>query len=245
MATPSKVDSEDNRKWFIDRVDSVLQNWIDLHESDSDNFSSMVEHVDEGVLRIRNVSWQIIAVVIASAIALTQLSLLAETALIDLIAISVLIGVAWTLIIAAIRRAILPRMEKVEESYMTGRLTLLDLQSWFQNRTMSISAVSQDRLDLYFEFVKVAVASIYYSVFNSGLRFQSEMRLVKPGEQLEPSLQKLRETASKGYQRYKEIRTELRNPELFLPVLYLLAPFEAQYEAEQGLKEHSSGLMPI
>jgi len=206
VATP---DSEENRKWFINRIDSLVQNFIDIHETDSENFYASLEDADEGLILG---TWQ----------------------LIDFVSILAVIGFGWTLIVTVIRKAILPRMEKVGEAYDLAHLSLLYIQSWFQNITMKPSNVSQERLDLFYNFIKVAVASLYSTVFLAAIKFRTETRLIKPGEQLEPSLHRLNLSIQEGYQLFKGKRAELMNPDVFSPnLLSMLAPFDREYQSEQ------------
>jgi len=214
-STPNSADSLENRKWFVDRIDSVLQNWIELHESDYEAYSSTVEDADNLLLRYRNIVWQVLAVIIALAVALIQAKTFPQPYLIDAIVSLVLVAAAWTIVVTLIRRVILPRLDKVEGSYNTARLTLLDLQSWFRLSTMSISAVSNAPLDQYFGFIRVAVASIFSTVLSSALQLQKDMH-TKPGEDpLQARTQRLAGTVANGYLRYKERRAELRNIDIF------------------------------
>jgi large-conductance mechanosensitive channel len=240
------VDSLENRKWSVDRMDSVLQNWIELYESDYEAYSSMVEDSDKTMVRYRNVVWQALAVIIALAVAFIQAKTFPQAYLVDVIIALIFVAAAWTVVLTVIRRVILPRLDKVEESYKAARLTLLDLQNWFQTSTMNVSAVSKAPLDRYFEFVQVAFASICFPVQLSALQMQKDLRVKRPEDNpFKDQSQRLVGTVAKGYLLYKEKRAELRDTDIFpQSVLYMLEPFENRYQEELKASKTSPSLLP-
>lgn len=225
-------DSVEDRKWFVNRIDSILQNWIELHQSDYDTYASKVKESEEILTRYRNGAWQVMAAVAALSVALIPAKVFPESALVDVIILTALIAVAWTVFMMAIRRTLIPRMGKVEESYKVARLALLDLQLWFQNSTTNVAKISRIPLDDYYDFIRVAVGSTFSTVLTTTEQFQKEMH-IKPGDPLETPLQRLARMVSRGYDRYRIKRSKMRDTNVFPhSLLYLLDPYESRYQAE-------------
>jgi hypothetical protein len=209
-------DTEENRKWFADRVDSAIQNVVDVKRSDYDDFRAHVEDDDERLRRVRNTIGQ--AVIVATSIALTQTRILSTTLLLDVIVIFVLLSVVWTIIIGLIERIVAKRVQKVQDANAAARASLLSLQSWFQGDTMNISAMSQKTLDLYFDFVKVAVAAIYKTIFDVTLEYQTGWS------------RRCRGLAKRPRRALQDKREELTDRVIFSQkLLQMLWPFDKQY----------------
>jgi hypothetical protein len=236
--SPGKGESDENKRWFVNRVDSVIQNLIDVQRSDYDSFSSQLRESDDAILKTRNVVWQAIAAIAAASITLTQLGVLKTAYLFDIIALLIAVAVGWTIVIAVVRDTLLPKMEKVDEAYDSTSLSLLSLQGWFRNSTMSVSETSQDTLDLYYEFGRVAVAAQNSTLLSNLVKFQDELRflrIIKRGKKHQPSWQRLSPSIEEGYARFKRERTKLTDPAVFpANLLSILAPFEERYKAEEA-----------
>jgi hypothetical protein len=236
-AAPGRAESDENKRWFVNRVDSVIQNLIDVHRSDYDSFSSQLRDSDDAILKTRNVVWQAIAAIAAASITLTQLGVLKTAYLFDIIVVLIAVAVGWTIVIAVIRDTLFPKMEKVDEAYYSTSLSLLSLQGWFRNSTMNVSQTSQGTLDLYYEFGRVAVAAQNSVLLSTLVKFQDEirfLRIIKRGGRRQSSSQRLGASVNEGYARFKQERTKLTDPAVFpTNLLSMLAPFEERYNAEE------------
>ena len=196
-------DSQENQKWFIDHVDSILQNFIDVHESDYDNYSASLHEADEELVKFRNTAWQVIAGLITVALGLAALRVIDNGLLVDTLAVLGALGIFATLGIDLLRRAVSPRIGKVDEAYNLTRLKLLYLQAWFQNTTLHLEpTLTQARLDLYYDLIRCTVASQYLIVLNSVIKFEAEMRLLKPGDALGLEMQRVTSYVDRGYNLY-------------------------------------------
>lgn len=227
------ADSEENRKWFIDRVDSIIQNFIDVQDSDFEALDSANETIDDTLSGYRNIAWQVIGAVIATAIGVTSVGIISTTELSLFIALLIATAIVVTLLLELLKRRFLPRMDRIVDAHEAVQLNLLFLQSWFQESTMKPANIPQARLDLFYDFIVVAAASQFSTIVQAQSRALIELRLNQLGIPLTSSLQRPEKSFEGGYIIFKRLRSELMNPDVFSEILRsMLQPFEERYQEE-------------
>lgn len=229
-------DAQDNQKWFIDRIDYFIQNLIEVHQSDYDSYSANLQEADEGLTKGRNTIWQVVAGIVTVALGLAALKVINNTALLALLAGFGLLGLVATSLIEIVRRWVNPQLDKVDAAYNSTRLQLLYLQNWFVNTTIHLTPLlTQEKLDLYYDFVRCASGAQYSAVLGSVVTFEAQLKLVKPGEALKPELQRLVTFRDRGYGLYLQRRLELQDATIFSDDLRaMLEPFETRYQKERA-----------
>jgi uncharacterized membrane protein len=215
-------------------VDSIIQDFIDVRESNYEEISDGIDAADDGLVYMRNTTWTVIAGVLAVATGLTQLGLFALDFLISMLIVLVTVGIGVTIGVAYSRKQIVSRLEKVEEQYDEAKSVVLTMQNWFHNETIYPSRISQKTLDLYNEFVIVGVAASNVPVLDAVRTVLIELRQMKPKDPLPLPWQRLSELLEQRYEQFKARRSELMNPEMFSQVAFILSPFENRYQRELG-----------
>jgi hypothetical protein len=230
--TPSTSDSDEEKRWFIERVDLIIQDFIEVQESNYDAASNFTDDADHGLVYRRNTTWTVIAGIVAAATGLTQLGLFTLDILVGLLILLVTFGVTVTIGIEYVRKQIVSRWEEVEEQYDAANTWLLTLQNWFHGQTIYPSKISQETLELYYEFVNVAVVASDAAIIVTMRKILIELKRMKPTDPLPPGLQKLGEIIEQRYGQFKARRSELMDPKVFLGVEGMLSPFESRYQTE-------------
>jgi hypothetical protein len=230
-------ESDEDKRWLVERIDGLLRNMEDIWKSDRDKFLSLMTDAVDGVTNWRNNVWVVVSSLITILLSLFAVGLVDRPIVIDVLLLLVVVPLGLTVALNWVRGFIEDRFGRVDDVYAAGLKSILYMRGSFYLRTLDVHPMSLHRIRIFDEFARAAIASQYAAVLRA---YSTSLGMLLRGAQrtkLSETVNMTQDYVDHGYRLFKEKRSDMLDPNEFSPdLIAMLNLFEQDFEAEAKKK---------
>jgi hypothetical protein len=229
-------EDEEKIRWLIDRIDGMIEVMRSTLRDDRNSFETSVKEYVDNLTKLRNNILTFLGVVTTGALSLASLQLITLTVLRDILIVIAVLAIALFYRFTADRYSFSKKMDVVSDSWLRALASTNYLWSAFYSRgTLNFLSVSIAQLYLLDSFAKTALSSLFADVLAAYKRAFLRMPMGSDKQNFQAIMQKLDGFVDRGYQEYKEKRSDFLAKGLFSQdLLSMVSVFEKRYLAELG-----------
>jgi hypothetical protein len=168
----SDEEQEERKKWHIDRIETLVESYVDKFESERSRFRSRIEKVENDLAAWRNAFLSGASVVASVILGLYSAGLWKEIML-PLLAIDIAVGLIAFSLFNELKKKAHDLLLTMDASYFLTADKLADLHNLFIKETYRVDEIKEERIYFfwaYLSFASLAVRVYLIDAFNDMYR---------------------------------------------------------------------------